>query len=278
MIRNGRQYRITKSRAGEFQKALEQLERERITDSKAPDYLRWKIQFDATKTQLDELLEDLQEYEALRGNNHPAIEIASVDDLPRALIQGRIAAGLTQKMLAEKLGLKEQQVQRYEATDYQGASLDRIKEIIKVLGIRFKQDVVLPDQSVKFNSLLKKFGDVGLDADFCMTRMIPEKLRTALEKHEAEGETERLVFQWANTAARIFGVGVQELVRPGPLKINELVLTTGRFKLPANFAKTKLAAYTVYAHYLALLTLQATPESAISVIPASWNTSETDSR
>jgi HTH-type transcriptional regulator/antitoxin HipB len=33
-----------------------------------------------------------------------------------ALIEARIAAGLTQKALADRLGVAEQQIQRYEAT------------------------------------------------------------------------------------------------------------------------------------------------------------------
>lgn len=40
--------------------------------------------------------------------------------------QGRIAAGLSQKELSERLGLKERQIQRYEATDYASANLTRV--------------------------------------------------------------------------------------------------------------------------------------------------------
>ena len=36
---------------------------------------------------------------------------------------------------AERLGLQEQQIQRYEATDYASASLTRIKEVVSALGI-----------------------------------------------------------------------------------------------------------------------------------------------
>ena len=50
-------------------------------------------------------------------------------------IKARIAQGLSQKDLAERLKLKEQQIQRYEATDYASASLNRIKEVVTALGI-----------------------------------------------------------------------------------------------------------------------------------------------
>jgi HTH-type transcriptional regulator/antitoxin HigA len=49
------------------------------------------------------------------------------------LIQARIARGLTQKELTQKMGLKEQQIQRYEASSYAKASLARINQIIKFL-------------------------------------------------------------------------------------------------------------------------------------------------
>jgi len=45
----------------------------------------------------------------------------------------RIAAGLTQGALAEQLGLKRQQVQRYEASEYATASLATIRQIAQTI-------------------------------------------------------------------------------------------------------------------------------------------------
>ena len=67
----------------------------------------------------------------------------SFDELPAALIKARIAAGLSQKDLAERLGLKEQQVQKYEATDYTSASLERVRAVIRALGVSVKEEVSL---------------------------------------------------------------------------------------------------------------------------------------
>jgi transcriptional regulator with XRE-family HTH domain len=53
--------------------------------------------------------------------------------LPRELIHRRKLNGWTQKQLAEKLGLKEQQIQRYEKTCYQGVSLHRLAVIAATL-------------------------------------------------------------------------------------------------------------------------------------------------
>ena len=68
----------------------------------------------------------------------------SLAALPEALIRARIAAGLTQKELATRLGLKEQQVQRYEATRYAAASLTRIQAVAEALGVRIEERITLP--------------------------------------------------------------------------------------------------------------------------------------
>ena len=60
----------------------------------------------------------------------------SIESLPLLLIKARIAANLTQKDLAKQLGLKEQQIQRYEATDYASASLSRIIQVSQKLNIK----------------------------------------------------------------------------------------------------------------------------------------------
>jgi transcriptional regulator with XRE-family HTH domain len=56
-----------------------------------------------------------------------------IDKLPEMLIEERQRLGLTQRDVAEKLGMKEQQIQRYESTRYQSASLRRIREIAKAI-------------------------------------------------------------------------------------------------------------------------------------------------
>ncbi len=59
------------------------------------------------------------------------------------LIQARIAAGLTQEQLASKLGLRRQQIQRYEATGNQSASMERMNDLIRALGVRLPRPVEL---------------------------------------------------------------------------------------------------------------------------------------
>lgn len=133
MIKNERQYRITKAQAKRFSQTLDSL-RGRPEDSKVHPLIV-KAQEDAIRSQLADLEGELQEYESLKAGEFQANVLKLVAFLPAALIKARIAHGLSQKDLAERMGLKEQQIQRYEATDYASASLTRIKDIVSALDI-----------------------------------------------------------------------------------------------------------------------------------------------
>jgi ribosome-binding protein aMBF1 (putative translation factor) len=93
---------------------------------------------------LDDLRSEVGEFEALHTGRVPSVQFSSLEGLSQALIAARIAAGLTQRELAERLDMKEQQIQRYEATDYASASLARIAEIADALGIQINGTVDLP--------------------------------------------------------------------------------------------------------------------------------------
>jgi len=140
MIKNDRQYRITKAQAEKFERAIK--EAAVSPRPNVPPALR-KAQMDALKSQLADLREELEEYNALRSGRRKTVAIGSLDELLKTLIQARIAGGLTQEELAAKLGLKPQQIQRYEATEYHSASMDRMKEVLRVLGVRLRRPVEL---------------------------------------------------------------------------------------------------------------------------------------
>ncbi len=71
-------------------------------------------------------------------------EIESFSNMPRVLRAARIDAGLSQRALAEKLGIHEQQIQRYEATEYASASFKRLQEVGRVLQEALSEATVRP--------------------------------------------------------------------------------------------------------------------------------------
>jgi len=141
MIKNERQYRITQTRVDEFRQTIARWEQERRASQLHPKLQ--KAQADALRSQLETLERELKEYDDLRSGRRRVLTYTSFDELPKALVQARIARGWTQKELADRLGLDEQKIQDYEATDYQRASLARIKEVVRALEIEVREEVKL---------------------------------------------------------------------------------------------------------------------------------------
>ena len=132
MISNERQYRITKAQAARFSRTLHAI-REGRGEAAGTHPLILKAQEEALSSQLADLQGELREYESLRAGEFRLESLAAVDEVPTVLIKARISQGLSQKALAERIGVKEQQIQRYEATDYASASLSRIREVASAL-------------------------------------------------------------------------------------------------------------------------------------------------
>ena len=143
MIKNERQYRITKAQAQKFQLALTQLKAGAEESAQLPPRLR-QAEMDAIESQWESLQAEITEYEALLNGRQKSFSPGSFEELPRMLIKARIASGLTQRELAGRLGLKEQQIQRYEATEYASASLSRVNAVIQALNVEVREEVTFP--------------------------------------------------------------------------------------------------------------------------------------
>jgi transcriptional regulator with XRE-family HTH domain len=261
MIKNERQYRITKAEAEKFQRSLEGW------DPTPPDGIDPVIHTahkSALESQLRDLKRNIAEYEALRSGHQQVLEVNSFEDFPDALVRARIAAGLSQKELGERLGLKEQQIQKYEATGYSGASLARMTAIVNALGLRVRKEVVLPAKPDARDSLLRGLADIGFDRKFIERRLV-RKLDSDTAGKRTAGD-DGFVFQAATRAGRILGVSPAALLDPEPLAGNRLLAVT-KFKVPAGANEQRLTAYTFYAHYLALLMLEATTHLPVKPIP-----------
>ena len=95
-----------------------------------------QAEIDALKSQIADIEAEIAEYDLLKSGQVSFSKIYALEELPRVLVQARIASSLSQTGLAEKLNMKPQQVQRYEATDYMGASLARLIEVSRALGVK----------------------------------------------------------------------------------------------------------------------------------------------
>ncbi len=141
MIKNEKQYRIAKAQVRRFQDAVAELAgQERPSNISAR---LWEARRQAARSQMEELREQVEAYQRLSAGRSKVVVHQAVEDLPKALIRARIAAGLTQEGLARRLGVKPQQVQRYEATEYESASFARILKVVQALGLTMPKAVRL---------------------------------------------------------------------------------------------------------------------------------------
>jgi hypothetical protein len=104
VIKNERQYRITKAHAEKFRATLTELAGTPRPKNVHPKL--WEAQKAGLKSQLQDLEAELHEYETLKTGGFKILELDSLEGLPKVLIHARIAAGLTQEDLAARLGVK----------------------------------------------------------------------------------------------------------------------------------------------------------------------------
>ena len=139
MITNERQYRITNAELKRFEEALAA----QAAAGPSPDVHPriHQAMLDAMASEHDELRAQLARYDDLRSGQVAERTLNSWRELPIALIEARIAARLTQRQLGERLGVPEQQVQRWEANSYAGVAIERLQEIADALQLQVLETV-----------------------------------------------------------------------------------------------------------------------------------------
>jgi HTH-type transcriptional regulator/antitoxin HigA len=142
MIYSDRQSGVSSAQLAKLQEALA------AAQARATEQLWLKqAEIDGLKSQIADIEAELAEYNLLKSGQVSFSKTYALEELPRVLVQARIASGLSQTDLAEKLGMKPQQVQRYEATDYMGASLGRLIDISRALGVKASGSFEGPKQA-----------------------------------------------------------------------------------------------------------------------------------
>lgn len=138
MIQNERQYKITQTKLRDLEQDL------LVVEASESELHPRKIL--ARKNSLNILITELQqeitEYDRLKSGKVTKFPIDSLKDLPVVMIKARIAVGMTQKQLAEKIGVQEQQIQRYEANNYHAVGFDRLQEVMSALDVTVSKAIM----------------------------------------------------------------------------------------------------------------------------------------
>ena len=257
MITNERQLQITKAQIERFQASLRALEAGSLNGTDLHPLMK-EMQIDAVRGQLATLRREVEDYEALRSGAVSTMRIRSLADLPEALIRARIAQGLTQRDLAERLRLKEQQVQRYEANRYEGASFARIVEVADAVGADVGDRVRLL-RSLSSAQLASRLSAAGLDPEFVERRLMPD----------AYGH-EDLVRPLVDRVSSVFGWTTDVLLSAEPLGAIPRGGEDARFKMPKGRNARTAAVYTAYARHLAEICARAMAGRPRGAVPTDW--------
>jgi HTH-type transcriptional regulator / antitoxin HipB len=130
MITNEHQYKVTKGKIADLQKVLDTL----VSEQQHLPPLALEATRKGFSLKISEMSQELAEYNDLK-TGRGEITFGSIAELPIALIKKRIKLGLTQKELADRLGIKEQMIQRYESSQYESVGFSRLIEVSKALEI-----------------------------------------------------------------------------------------------------------------------------------------------
>lgn len=267
MITNERQYKITRSEADRFRRAISEM----ATSPAGREGVHPRLiqaEREAMESQLADLQAELAKYDHLKSADLSVISISSFDELADGLIMARIASGLSQKALAERLGLKEQQIQRYEAERYASASYQRLREIAGALGVRIKNDILLPIAPGNFGGLVSKLRQVGLDREFLLGRLLPsaDAARASGEVGSKEDDA-ALTAKAGAVLERVFGWTRDNVFGAQALQTPRFAAAEARFKMPAGRNQAASSLYAAYANYLAVIALKGARSLPTAEIP-----------
>jgi len=264
MIKNDRQYRITKARADEFRTALA----EASEDKTVSDPLIAKAMRDGVASQLQSLDFELAEYDRLRAGDVSVIKAQGLADLPRALIRARVALGFTQAELAERLELREQQIQRWEGIDYANASLETLVKVARALGVETREEVFVPHRKFSRTAFLQNLAAVGITKDL-LRKLTPGEIAETLLTESGVEKFFTAAFKAANLLERFVAIPAGKLLALENLRPSLAAAATARFKVPANAKSVAVHAQAVLANYLAALIVTTWIDAPKASLPSS---------
>ena len=131
MIRNEHEYTDAVRRLGEQEERLKQQAAELKQTMLSKDEIKRVL--DPVRSFHEQIREEVASYERLKRGEFE--ELQNLSGVGQLLIALRIAKGLTQRELAERLDVSETQVSRDERNEYHGVTVDRANRILEALGV-----------------------------------------------------------------------------------------------------------------------------------------------
>lgn len=254
MIKNERQFRVTQTQASRFEAALAAARTKDVPDDTDP--VIWKAYIDGMDSQLGTLKRELEEYSLLKSGKVDRIEVASLDEFPLGIIKARIAQGVTHKELADRIGVKPQQIQRWEDSDYETTGFNNFIKIADALGIVVHESISFRHKAQSSPEIL---ATCGIDTKFLRRRLVPA----------AGSEPHQILEAASGYLRRIWGLVVSSDGSIDTRAFNCAAAGLVRYKLPKDANPLRVRAYTQYAYHIAERVAATIPENS-AVVPRDW--------
>ena len=270
MILNEGEYVVTKDKAKNIDKALRKF-KATAHEQNDIDLRGSQIQVESMKGLLGGLRHELEEYDRLKTGDFTWNTNTSFDKLAEGLIKTRISKRISQRALAQRLDLEEQQIQHFEEERYTTASYEQMCQIAQALDVRGIDEIPFRLEPESFAKLLAKVSKVGFTKEFVVNRLLSTK-----DAAVADGEVSvknREAMLTLNAAAvmeRVFGWPLVEILGNKPLTapLSLKASATERFKVPKSRKEGELSLFAVYANYLAQVARLGIRDHPIEVVPS----------
>lgn len=127
MIKNEKQYKISKKLLSELDEKIYNAQKGVNGDEKK------QVIVNSLARLKSQVANELTEYETLKNGKTSKLKERNLSQLPSLITEYKIANNLTQKDLSQQLGLKEQQLQRYEAEGFKTVSFQNLVKFLDLM-------------------------------------------------------------------------------------------------------------------------------------------------
>jgi ribosome-binding protein aMBF1 (putative translation factor) len=131
MIRTETEYQNSRKRIEQTEQVLRQQQKKLAAEGLRPEQIKRAL--DPSRILLEQIKDEVESYEQLKKGRFD--ELRNLHGVGEMLVGVRIAMGLSQRELAEKLGVHESQVSRDERNEYFGITIERAARILDALGV-----------------------------------------------------------------------------------------------------------------------------------------------
>jgi len=139
LIRNDKQREKSVKLLGEMQAEAKAFKKKLQSEGHTRKEIKELL--DPMISQYEDVQADIDQYDRWKGGDLTDFEAADLDQLGIFLIAARIAKGVTQRELAERLGVNESSVSRDERNDYHGITIQRAVKILAALDVSVVIDI-----------------------------------------------------------------------------------------------------------------------------------------